>query len=112
MLDTIVFRIHGIDKYSTLIKNLDVQDVSGYTSEIGAISKNELLELRKQGFKNNTDQLRILKMNANNQFLIKTQVKKTPSSSGHYMLSHFVNYTKDYVEFNFSIPKYLYGHNV
>src|SRR5690606_14776256 len=34
------------------------------------------------------------------------------NASSHYNLSYHANYERDYLEFNFSIPKYIYGTNV
>jgi hypothetical protein len=34
------------------------------------------------------------------------------NTSSHYALTYYVNYTMNFIEFNFSIPKHIYGSNI
>jgi len=72
----------------------------------------EVSRLRSQGVKNQGELLSILKMNKSGEFLIRTQFAKHQNASSHYMFTWMVNHTADYIEFNFSIPKFIYGSNV
>jgi hypothetical protein len=37
MIDTIILRLHGLSKYESLIKGLDVLDIQGYTTGMGKL---------------------------------------------------------------------------
>ena len=54
----------------------------------------------------------ILKINRTGEFLVKTQVGKQMNASNHYAFTYFINWTKGFVEFNFSVPKYKFGSNI
>ncbi|WP_336517551.1 phage/plasmid replication protein, II/X family [Pollutibacter soli] len=112
MIDTVILRIHDIAKYSTLIKNLDVQDRNGFTTELGVVDRGEMLSLIKSGYRKPKQFISILRMNRTEDFLVKSKVAKHMNSSNHYELTYFVNYTNNYLELNFSIPKYVFGTNI
>ena len=44
--------------------------------------------------------------------LVRFKSQEKINNSGHYYFHVFENLDKDYLEFNFSIPKYVYGTNV
>lgn len=112
MIDTVILRIHDLEKYSWLIKDLSYKNNSGYTLESATISNDDIMQVRKEGFKTERQIIDVLKSRKSGEFLLKTQAGKQISFSHHYTFSYFINYTKNYIEFNFSIPKYKYGSNV
>jgi hypothetical protein len=112
MIDTVILRIHGIQKYSQLIKCIELYNNNGYHTETARVPKKEIGELRKQGVKSDSELIDILQDKRTGDFLIKTQVGKQMNSSNHYAFTYFINYTKDHIEFSFSIPKYLHGTNI
>ena len=112
MVDTIILRIHGTEKYRSLINNLDKLDVKGYNMESMKVKGKDIHKLRRMGVKDDGELIDILKMNGSGQHIMKTKVVKHMNASNHYLLTYFVNYTADYIEFNFSIPKYVHGSNV
>src|SRR4051812_44971312 len=112
MIDTIILRLHGVRKHRSVIKSLDLLNTKGYTTSQGKVNPKEVMRLRNMGITDTGEILSIMRMNGTGEFLLKTKVAKHVNASNHYAFTYFVNYTQDYIEFNFSIPKYLYGSNV
>jgi hypothetical protein len=112
MIDTIILRIHGVKKYRGAIKQLDRFDQKGFTTSEARVYKEDINRLNNQGITDMGEQLQIMKMNRTGEFLIKSKVAKQQNASNHYTFAYFVNYMNDFIEFNFSIPKYVYGSNV
>jgi len=112
MVDTIVLRLHNLTKYNDLIKRLELKKTGGWTSEIAEVETEELQRLRGAGYKTSKQIIDILKINRTGEFLVKTQVGKHMNSSSHYAFTYFINWTRGFIEFNFSIPKYKFGSNV
>lgn len=110
MIDTIVIRLHDLHKYRTLITWLRRQsDKTGYTTELGFINPDETDKIESSSPQ---QKLKIIKFNKTGEFIAKTEVSKKMNSSHHYAFAFHINFTNDYVEFNFSIPKYKFGSNV
>ncbi len=112
MIDTVILRIHGTRKYRNLIRGMDMLNNKGYTTENATVNGKDIADLRKQGYTKPGEILSILKMNRTGEFLIKSKVAKQVNASNHYSFAYYVNYTADHIEFNFSVPKYVYGSNV
>ena len=112
MIDTIILRLHNLIKYDLLLKRLEIKNNPGYTSEIAKIDDEEVRKLRGMGYKSPKQIIDILKIRKTGEFLVKTQMGKQMNASNHYAFTYFVNWTKDYIEFNFSVPKYKFGSNV
>ena len=111
MIDTLILRIHRIRKYRSILKSLDPADTKGFTTQTAKVDGKEFYRIKSQG-NTNAETLDILKINRSGDYLIKTKFAKHQNASNHYTLSWMANYTADYFEFNFSIPKYVYGSNV
>src|SRR5690349_21782972 len=99
MVDTIILRIHDTAKYENLIRNLDVLDSKGYTTETTRIEKGKIPELQKKGFRKSTHIVDALKLNRSGEFLLKSKVAKQMNASNHYCFAYRVDYTKEYIEF-------------
>lgn len=114
MIDTIILRVHNVMKYETLIKRLELDSMKngGFTTETAKVDADEVKRLRGMGYKKPKEIIEILRMNKSGDFLVKTQVGKQMNASNHYAFTYFINWTKDHIEFNFSVPKYKYGSNV
>jgi len=111
MIDTIVTRLHDLKKYDPLIRRLQLKNNKGYTLETGKVEADELRRLRNAGHKPKQI-INIMKRNRTGRFIIKSQALKQVNRSSHYEFTYFINETGDFIEFNFSVPKYLYGSNV
>jgi len=76
---------------------------------MGKVSEEEMQSLRKQGITDPGEMMHILQMNRTGKFLVRT---KHVNTSGHYEFAYMVEYNRDFIKFNFSVPKYVYGSNV
>lgn len=112
MIDTIIMRLHNLRKYELLIRRLEVKNNPGYSKETAKVDMEEVQNLRGMGYKQPKQILDILKVNRTGEFIVKTQVAKQMNASNHYAFTYYIDWTKDYIEFNFSVPKYKYGSNV
>lgn len=117
MIDTTILRIHGLDKYANLIKNYELENQlknkeSGITRESIETTSSELRKLRRLGYKSGKQIIEAVKINRSGEYLIRTKSGKHRNASNHYDVSYYIEPIKDYIEFNFSIPKYNYGSNV
>ena len=113
MIDTLVIRLHDLNKYSPLIKELELEQNKGYTLKTGKVEPEKIQQLRSAGYspKQIITYLESSKKRAGD-FIIKSEAKHRVNKSSHYSFTYFHDWTRDFVEFNFSVPKYLYGSNV
>lgn len=116
MIDTVILRVHNLEKNHTLVNNLDNFTTKGYETRLLDVPASFMKDISEKGIKDPAiilEELRFKnKMGKGGRYILKTKVGKHVNLSSHYMLTYFINYTKDYVEFNFSIPKYKYGTNM
>jgi hypothetical protein len=111
MIDSIVLRLHDLKKYDPLIKRLELKRNEGYKLKTGKVEDKELHRLRNAGY-SPKQIINYLERNRTGDFIVKLQVMKQVNRSSHYAFTYFPNLTRDFIEFNFSVPKYLYGSNV
>ena len=111
MIDTIVLRIHNVrEKYLNLIKELENYSKKGYITETADISFEDFMKVFKANKPKHTIQM--LKSHNPNDFLLKTQHSEKTNNSNHYKISYWINIDRNFIELNFSIPKYKFGTNV
>lgn len=105
MIDTIIIRIHNLSKYPVIYEQYNSYSkkkngmVATYVNE----DTGELIE--------NTYSLKYF-YHDSSKFIPLVNRSSVSLASSHYSISYSVETTKDYIEFNFSIPKYKYGTNV
>lgn len=110
MVDTLVLRVHDLRKHKELVKyvNMHFKGTEKYTSEI---PKKKMDELRKQ----NVDEKEIIDYFRTSRIgthLIRYKRQKKVNNSGNYFFQAYENKDRDFLEFSFSIPKYIYGTNI
>ncbi|MBK3517713.1 phage/plasmid replication domain-containing protein [Carboxylicivirga marina] len=111
MVDTIVLRINNLHQYPKILEALRKEGEGQYNSvvdsphnqevvdfETGEISKDRFLQIKQVHY-----------ADTNNTF---TSYRNKVLTSSHYYLAYSIRIDRDYVEMNFSIPKYLYGTNI
>lgn len=112
MIDTIVLRIHNISQYPEALQKLRVENegtryfhrdnpheedtIDEETGEI--FDKDSFLQVKQIEYADT----------GKTWMLYKNKVL----TSSHYYLSYRIDFQRDLLEFNFSIPKYLYGTNI
>lgn len=107
MFDTITIRIHKLKKYPDLVKLL-FDPNSG--SKRYAIVLDKALDAAYQATTNKRLFIDYLDKKNLIEFDYRKKIKLTQSSN--YEFQYMQNTTRDYLEFQFSIPKFLYGTNV
>lgn len=110
MIDTIVLRVHDLKYHSDLVNfvNINFKGTSKNTLEI---DREEAEEVRKY---TRDDKLMIdyFRNTKTGTHLVRYKSQEKLNNSGHYYFNAFENRDRDFIEFNFSIPKYVYGTNV
>ncbi len=101
MIDTIVIRIHNIDKKERLIARL-LSVNSGFTRESLDIKEHDAMRYTM---------LKNAALVGNGQNFTSHRNKLFIRSSS-YEVNYIIDASNNYVEFNFSIPKYKFGTNV
>jgi len=111
MIDTIVLRFHDLRIHASLMRYLR-DDYSGYTTSTAVVPREKLKDMDHLHHITTREKLDILKMNKSGEFLVRFQKNKKLNNSHHYYLAYHIDTQKDYIEFNFSIPKYIFGTNI
>jgi len=114
MIDTIVLRLHNLEKYTDLVHEMDLKRKQnrGYKTITAILDTNEIKRLEDIGYRDKQEIVELLHLTGTGQFLYRTQVHHQVNRSHHYAFTYWINYTNNFIEFNFSIPKYLYGTNI
>jgi len=95
-----------------MIRCLEVYNNNGYTTKSIKVPSADIAAIREQGYNSEKEILDVLQQKRTGDFILKTQVGKQVNTSSHYAFTYYINYTKDFIEFNFSIPKYKFGTNI
>lgn len=103
MIDTIVIKLHHVSKYPLTKTKYESKSKT-------TISTLEVDETETK-FKNNS-KISALMYHDNDTIIPLTKRDSVFIPSSHYLLSYFYQVRHDSIEFNFSIPKYLWGTNV
>ena len=105
MIDTIVLYINNIDKYPSIYEKFYNPNQKQNSSTTALINEELATSLKNREIVANIyhDYNSVLPLTHRNNLIV-------PSS--HYTLSYLLNTNKKRLEFNFSIPKYLYATNV
>lgn len=99
MIDTVVLRIHGCEKYSHICKHLIQLNSKDYVKKF---KHNGLQDSSKDAILY-SDTGRILDVSHRSSINI---------ASSHYSISFLIHKERDFIELNFSIPKYVHSTNV
>src|SRR5690606_5801145 len=100
MIDTVVLRIHRIqEKYDHLVKYLKQVNTDEYVSKIHHSSSDNIAETPI--LFGDTGRILSLKHSATMHV-----------ASSHYDINYNINSERDFIEINFSLPKYVHSTNV
>ncbi len=109
MIDSVLFRIHNLEKHQHYVDWLQKYGVSGIQ-----VDREELEMKSEEDEKDYWRKRRIF----SKIFIDHGSGNRTKESyknfiaSHHYNIHYQINYLRDFIEFNLSIPKLLYGTNV
>lgn len=116
MIDTIVLRFHGItnryhnDKLNSHYDLAKYLDKPKEDSEIHYTKAYNLKFIEKLPNEYKVDYIKY--GNGELKTFLKAHRAKLEVDSSHYLCTYVINWQRDFIEFNFSIPKFLYGNNV
>ena len=105
MIDTIVLRIHNLKKYPTIYEQY-YNPAAKKGSFTQAFIDEDTGEVSQHSFSP------AIVFHDRNRILMPRHRNTNLVASSHYDLSYVVDTEKDFIEFNFSIPKYLYATNI
>lgn len=110
MTDTVVIRVHDLRKHEQLVKyvNMNFQGTSKHTAILPKNAADEYLMPA-------VDQVTAIdyfKSNRIGTHLIKYRRQKKVNNSGNYYFQALENRERDFMEFSFAIPKYIFGTNI
>ena len=111
MVDTIIIRVHDLKKHKDLLHYVNL-NFKGTSKNTVYIPKSEHENLSKSPL---TDEKFIIDYFRNEKtgiHLVRYKSQERLNNSGHYYFHAFENRDRDFLEFNFSIPKYIFGTNI
>jgi len=111
MVDTIVLRVHNRKKYRSL-RNYINQQYTGSSNHRVNIPRSDIEEFCRNEVDDESLAVEyFIGAGKHKSFLINSS-KKVLNSSGHYYLNIREIEKDDCLEFNFSVPKYVFGTNI
>lgn len=111
MVDTIVMRIHDLRKHHDLVKFVNT-NFKGTSKHSAQIPKEEVDELRKSPLADDKFIVDYFRNSKTGTHIIHYKSQERLNTSGHYYFHAFENRDRDFLEFNFSVPKYKWGTNI
>lgn len=111
MVDTIVLRIHDLRKHHDLVKYVNM-NFNGTSKHTAIIEQKEVEEIRKSPYVDDKFMVDYFKNSKTGTHIIRYKSQERLNTSGHYYFHAFENRDRDFLEFNFSIPKYKWGTNI
>lgn len=110
MVDTIVLRVHDLKYHYRLIEIVNRDFNDKYSNKEVEVPKEEFRDLTSKAFANDTMILNYF--TTKNKTRIRYSSREKINNSGNYLLNAYVNRDRDFIEFSFSVPKYIFGTNV
>ncbi len=107
MLDTIHLRIHDLKTHDKLYKDL-IQSTKTIFKRYKLNDDQPLPKKSKRGFLDRD----IIQLNNSGRAIEKFAKQSLNVKSSHYSIAISVDPDRDYIDINFSIPKYIYGTNI
>jgi hypothetical protein len=111
MVDTIILRVHDLRKHKALCDYIN-RNFNGTSKHTAYLTKEEADTIRDSETIDGTMFIDYFWNPKTGTHLVRFKSQKKLNSSQHYYFHVFENIDKNYLEFNFSIPKYVYGTNI
>lgn len=112
MIDSIVLCIHSLHEYPEIIKRLRKTGEGTSYFERENPHKEDLVDPETGEIVDKDSYLRLSEIEFSDNGKVWTLYRNKVKTKSHYYLGYRVDMKRDLVEFNFSIPKYLYGTNL
>lgn len=102
MIDTVVLRFHDLEKNEKIISRFKSNERTGSTE----------VEMEKSAVSDlEGNRIRMLLYHDSDRAIPLVRHSTMRLRSSHYSVAYKIDERRDFVEFNFSIPKYIYGTN-
>ncbi|MHA1973116.1 MAG: phage/plasmid replication domain-containing protein [Candidatus Hodarchaeales archaeon] len=111
MIDTIVIRVHDLRRHCELVKFVNM-NFNGTSKNTLSVDKEDADEIRKLTLGDEKLMIDYFRNSKTGTHLVRYKSQERLNNSGHYYFHAFENRDRDFLEFNFSVPKYFYGTNV
>jgi hypothetical protein len=111
MIDTAVIRIHDLKKHDALVKYIN-QNFKGTSKNTAYLTDEENEGIKNSPTINGKNYIDYYWNSKTGTHLIRYRSQEKLNNSGHYYFNVFENVDRNFLEFNFSIPKYIFGTNV
>jgi hypothetical protein len=112
MIDTIVLRLHNVKQYPEVLKKLRKEDKGTAYFNRENPHNNETIDKETGEIFDKDSYLQVKQIEFSDTGKTWTLYKNKVLTSSHYYLSYRIDFQRDLLEFNFSIPKYIYGTNI
>jgi hypothetical protein len=112
MIDSIVLRFHNLHQYPDIVERLRKSGQGTNYFDRENPHKDDLVNMETGEVINKDSYLRLAEIEYAENGKVWTLYTNKVLTSSHYYLSYRINMKRDFLEFNFSIPKYLYGTNL
>ena len=112
MIDSIVLRFHSLHDYPEIIKRLRKTGEGTSFYERENPHKDDLVNEETGEIIDKDSYLRLSEIEFSDNGKVWTLYRNKVKTKSHYYLGYRVDMKRDFVEFNFSIPKYLFGTNL
>ncbi|MFB2120056.1 phage/plasmid replication protein [Parapedobacter sp. 2B3] len=103
MIDTVHFRIKNLNKYNAIVNQLSTTSKKGHT---------EIEVSRSMAETKEASGIRSVLFHDYDNIMPITRRSDIFIPSSHYSVSYSVNYHRDFIDFNLSLPKYQFGTNI
>ncbi|MEB0302870.1 phage/plasmid replication protein [Mucilaginibacter sp. 5C4] len=103
MIDTILFKLNNVSKYPLTLTKFEHTTRTGETNFMVDKDTGECFENHK---------VRAILHHDSDSIIPLSKRAKLHIPSSNYNLSYFYNITQDFITFEFSIPKYMFGTNI
>ncbi len=112
MIDTIVLRIHNLHKYGKIVELLRLRGKGTPLYDIKNPHREYIDSDTGLVFDKQDDYMQIRAMEYHDTGKTQVFYRDKILTSSHYYLGYQIRNDRDFIEFNFSIPKLIYGTNL
>jgi hypothetical protein len=111
MVDTIVMRVHDLRKHKDMVNFVNI-NFKGTSKNTILIDKAAHDNMAKSPFMDEKNIIDYFRNHKDGIHLVRYKSQERLNNSGHYYFHAFENRDRDFLEFNFAVPKYIWGTNI
>lgn len=104
-------RVHDLKKHHALVKFVNI-NFKGTSKNTILIDKEAHDNMAKSPFMDEKNIIDYFRNDKNGIHLVRYKSQERLNTSGHYYFHAFENRDRNFMEFNFAVPKYVWGTNI